>query len=177
MNAINPYQPSGSSSGKLPYETKAKIGLGSFLVWQFLAFVPTESVLCTVVLFVKCWEDAASQLWDMPFTNFLIAVAVIGIVAWLPLALYTFFSSRVQSGGAALSGIAGGAFFAFGMLISPLVHAVVPLQVSDWLDDEIPFYLWFVPCVVFSLVAVTVLGHIRSKPIADESILDHSIET
>ena len=110
MNAINPYQASGSSPGKLPYETKAKIGLGSFLVWQFLAFVPTKFVLCTVLLFAKCWEDAESQLWDMPFTLVLIAVAAIGIVAWLPLALYTFVNSRVRSGGAVLSGIAGGAF-------------------------------------------------------------------
>ena len=139
------------------------------MVWQFLAFVPTDFVLCTVLLFAKCWEDAASQLWDMPFTFVLIAVAVIGIVAWLPLALYTFFNSRVRSGGAALSGIAGGAFFAFGMLISPMVHAVVPLHVSDWLEDKVPIYLWFVPCVVFSLVAVTILGHFRSKSIASKN--------
>jgi len=103
MNAINPYQASGSSPGKLPCEIKAKIGLSSFLVWQFLAFVATEFVLSTVVTFAKCWEDAASPLWAMPITFLLIAVAIIGIPAWLPLALYTFFNSKVRSGGAVLN--------------------------------------------------------------------------
>ena len=175
INVINPYQPSGSRPRELQSEPNAKIGLGSFLVWQFLAYVPTLFVLRSVLLwFDNGWQDAYYVLGN----NALIfaAIMVWCIATWLPHALYAVLSSRVRCGGGALSGIVGGASVAVGMSIAVMVFEIAPIQISSWLDG-LPLYVEAPAYLFLSLIAVTVLGHIRSKPIAATTICAEPSET
>lgn len=161
MPAPNPYQPGGSHPAKLLDGTNATKGLGSFLMVQFLACVPTEMVLHIAVLcFEMGWKTVASH-WHMPSS--IVSLAVWALFAWFPLAFYAVFSKRVRSGGAAWSGAVGGASFVIGMLIQIMVLAVVPLQVSRWLKSEVPRYMWVGLCVFVSLTSVAILGYFCSK--------------
>ena len=176
MNALNPYQPSGSKPDSqveltyLPRRSRTALGtkavkqLGSFLMIQFVTFVPTLFVL-HIISFVlgTAWQigldKSIAYFPQNPSTLGWIAAFNAG--CWLPHALFAVVSRRIRSVNPVLNGIVGSGFFAVGMIIVALTQVAIP-DTNNWFRG-LPIYLLVLLVGSPSFVAVVVLSRFGTK--------------